>query len=67
MKSIQAMTQSEIGAFVQSYLREKGITVVLSGGALVSIYSSNKYVSRDLDMVNAILLKETLSENGCKR
>ena len=41
-----------MGAFVQSHLREKGIQVVLSGGAAVGIYSNNKYVSKDLDFVN---------------
>jgi hypothetical protein len=59
MIPIHKMTQSEIGAFVQSYLREKGITVILSGGALVSIYSSNQYVSKDLDMVNAYSAKRS--------
>jgi hypothetical protein len=52
MKPVEAMTQGELGAFVQSHLREKGIIVVLSGGASVSIYSNGRYVSRDLDMVN---------------
>ena len=57
-------TQNEIGAFVQSYLREKGITAVLSGGALGSIYSSNKYVSKDLDMVNAYSTKRSVLRDG---
>jgi len=52
MKSIQEMTQAELCAFVQSHLREKGINVVLSGGAAVSIYTANKYVSHDLDLIN---------------
>ena len=64
MKPIHEMTQSEIGAFVQSYLREKGITVILSGGALVSIYSSNKYGSKDLDMVNAYFDKKSVLRDG---
>jgi hypothetical protein len=51
LKSIKDMTQSEIAAFVQSRLRENGIDVVLSGGAYVAIYTSNKYVSLDLDMI----------------
>ena len=46
------MTVGEFGAFVQSHLRKSGIEVVLSGGATVSIYRSNKYVSHDLDLVN---------------
>jgi hypothetical protein len=46
------MTQAELGAFVQSYLRQKQIEVVLAGGAAVAIYSNNKYVSKDLDLIN---------------
>ena len=52
MKHIKNMTQAEVAAYVQSYLRKKGITVILSGGATVSIYSLNKYVSADIDLVN---------------
>lgn len=52
MKHIKNMTQAELTAYVQSHLWEKGITVILSGGATVSIYSANKYVSADVDLVN---------------
>jgi len=52
MKPINKMTQGELGAYVQSYLRDKGIEVILSGGAAVGIYSNYKYVSKDLDFVN---------------
>jgi hypothetical protein len=52
MKAISRMTQGELGAFIQSQLRKNGIEVVLSGGAAVAIYSDNKYVSRDLDLIN---------------
>jgi hypothetical protein len=51
LKPIKEMTQSELAAFVQSRLRENGIDVVLSGGACVAIYTRNKYVSLDLDMI----------------
>ncbi len=51
------MTNAELAAFIESHLLEKGIYVVLSGGACVSIYSSNKYVSMDLDLVNARFAK----------
>jgi hypothetical protein len=51
VKSISDMSQAELGAFVQSHLRDQGIDVVLSGGASVAIYSEGKYVSVDLDMV----------------
>jgi hypothetical protein len=52
MKPLSKMTQGEVGAFVQSRLREKGIEVILAGGAAVAIYSDNKYVSKDLDLIN---------------
>ncbi|MDP2599429.1 MAG: hypothetical protein Q8P84_01675 [Deltaproteobacteria bacterium] len=45
------MTVAEIGAAVCNHLKNNGISVVLSGGACVSIYSDNQYVSRDLDFV----------------
>ena len=52
MKAVSNMTQGELGAFVQSQLRENGIEAILSGGAAVAIYSNNKYVSKDLDLIN---------------
>lgn len=52
MKPIRTMTQAELGAYLQSHLDAQGIDVVLSGGAVVAIYTSGKYVSRDLDLVN---------------
>ena len=52
MKTVSKMTQGEFGAFIQSQLMKNGIEVVLSGGAAVAIYSNNKYVSKDLDLIN---------------
>ena len=52
MKSISRMTQAELAAYVQTYLRTKGISVVLSGGAAVAIYTGNKYVSADIDFID---------------
>lgn len=46
------MSQSELAAFIQDALQTEGITVVLSGGSAVSFYSKNKYVSKDLDLIN---------------
>ena len=57
MKPISQMTQGELAAFVQSHLQENGIDVVLSGGAVVSIYTENRYISLDLDFVPTFLLK----------
>jgi len=52
MKKIKNMSQVELAAYVQDSLHTEGIQVVLSGGSAVSFYSSNKYVSKDLDLIN---------------
>ncbi|MBC8335955.1 MAG: hypothetical protein ISR59_00050 [Anaerolineales bacterium] len=52
MKKINKMNEAELSAFVQAHLEKEGIDVVLSGGSVVTIYSNNKYVSKDLDLVN---------------
>ena len=57
MKQIKNMTQVELAAYVQTCLQKEGILVVLSGGSAVSFYSSNKYVSKDLDLINANFAK----------
>ncbi len=57
MKEVKNMTQMEVAAFVHSHLREQGVDVVLSGGASVSFYSGNKYVSKDVDLINVRLVK----------
>ena len=52
MKKIKNMSQVELAAYVQDSLQAEGIQVVLSGGSAVSFYSSDKYVSNDLDLIN---------------
>lgn len=52
MKRIRNMSQVELAAYIQDALQAEGIQVVLSGGSAVSFYSSNKYVSKDLDLIN---------------
>lgn len=52
MKTIKDMTQLEVAAFICSHLKEHAIEVVLSGGALTSYYSNNKYVSKDVDLID---------------
>lgn len=69
MIPIANMTQPEIGAFVVSHLNKEGIAVVLSGGAVVSIYSHAKYVSKDLDLVDIYFhkksrIKDAMNEIG---
>lgn len=45
-------TREEVAAAVCGALERAGIPVVLSGGAVVSIYSENEYESYDLDFVH---------------
>lgn len=54
MKPVGEMTIGELAAFVCTYLKEKGVDVVLSGGACVSLYTNNKYQSYDLDFIENI-------------
>jgi hypothetical protein len=45
------MPLEEVAALVCSTLEQHSILVVLSGGAAVSIYSNDEYVSYDLDFI----------------
>jgi hypothetical protein len=51
-----AMTREELGALVCETLHQHGIHVVLSGGAVVSIYSDSEYESYDLDFIRTDLV-----------
>ena len=51
------MTRLELAGLVSSTFQKAGVNVVLSGGSCVSIYSQEKYVSMDLDFVNAAFTK----------
>lgn len=57
MKSVRNMSQVELAAYIQDHLQEEGIKVVLSGGSAVSFYSSDQYVSKDLDLINTNFAK----------
>lgn len=59
MKQIKNMSQVELAAFIQDSLLEEEIQVVLSGGSAVSFYSSNQYVSKDLDLINIRFAKRS--------
>ena len=54
MKPVSEMSVGELAAYVCSRLAEQGINTVLSGGACVSIYSDNRYQSKDLDFIENI-------------
>jgi hypothetical protein len=65
----EATTLTELAAIVSNALEREGIIATLSGGAAVSIYSDNRYVSEDLDFVTVALVKElrvTLEPLGFK-
>jgi hypothetical protein len=60
VKPVASMTRLELAAFVANEFRRRRINVVLSGGSCVSIYSREKYVSIDLDFVNAAFTKRAV-------
>ena len=47
------MNIKEFAIYVAGELKKSGIDVILTGGAVVSIYSNNKYVSNDLDFLSS--------------
>lgn len=51
-------TLTELAAIVSEALEREGIVATLSGGAAVSIYSENRYVSEDLDFVTVAPVEE---------
>lgn len=60
MKAVRNMTRLELAGFIAAEFQRRNINVVLSGGSCVSIYSRDKYVSMDLDFVNAGFSKRSL-------
>lgn len=60
MKPVRDMSRLELAGFIAGAFEAKGISVVLSGGSCVSIYSGDRYVSMDLDFVNAAFTKRPL-------
>lgn len=57
MKPLAEMTRLELAAYIGAAFKRRDINMVLSGGSCVSIYSREKYVSMDLDFVNAAFTK----------
>lgn len=69
MKLENCKTIKEYALVVSQHLHESGIDNILTGGACVSIYSNEKYKSRDLDFlipgeVRLTDIKAALSELG---
>ena len=52
MKISSKLTIGEFAALIASKLRERGIEAALSGGAVVSIYTDNRYQSFDADFIS---------------
>ena len=46
-------TSVELAAIISQTLEQAGIIATLSGGGAVSMYSDNRYQSKDLDFVTA--------------
>lgn len=63
MKKIVEMNHAELAAYIQDALQKHGIQVVRSGGSAVSFYSSDQYVSNDLDLVNASFVRRSKIES----
>lgn len=51
-------TLKELAGLICEKLREHGINAVLVGGAVVSIYTNNRYASLDLDFITHAETKE---------
>ena len=70
MKKInQKMSLRDFAIAVAAILKEKNIDVILTGGAVVSIYSEGKYVSKDADFLSATdhqTIKQTMLNAGFK-
>ena len=63
------MSLKDFALVVAEILQKKDIDVVLTGGAVVSIYSNGKYVSKDVDFLSATdhqTIKAAMHEAGFK-
>jgi len=60
MINYKTCSEEELWKFVATHLESKGLSVVLVGGAVVSIYSEGAYRSGDLDFIVTSLFKGKL-------
>lgn len=70
MKDFSTISLKQLAFLVYTTLKEHGIEAILVGGACVSIYSENRYMSYDLDFVTYEDLKKVekpLETLGFKR
>jgi len=59
VKRIKEMSLGELAAYVCTHLEKNGIHCVLTGGACVSIYTENRYMSYDLDFIENLASDRT--------
>jgi len=57
---LKGLSLKDFAVVISGYLIKNGIEVILTGGACVSIYTDNKYMSYDLDFVLISLDKQSL-------
>lgn len=58
MKKInRKMSLRDFAVTVAAILKEQNIDLILTGGAVVSIYSEGKYVSKDADILSGQITK----------
>jgi hypothetical protein len=70
MKISKKMSVGEFAALVASHLQSKGISTVLTGGAVVSIYTENKYMSYDADFISPAdqkIINKAMQELGFEK
>ena len=67
MKRVKNLSQVELAAYIQDSLQTDGISAVLSGGSAVSFYSSDKYVSKDLDLINTNFAKRSKIKSAMEK
>lgn len=70
MKKISEQTSlKDLIGIIVSHLENRNISVVLVGGAAVSIYTDNKYMSKDIDFISSddhIKIASAMAELGFK-
>ncbi len=69
MKFTKKLTLEQFAVAVAAELKKHDIDVILTGGAVVSIYSTGKYVSKDADFLSATdhnTIKQVMTKLGFK-
>lgn len=67
MNDLSKISIKDLALIVGRKLEEYGIDAVLVGGACVSIYAHNRYISGDLDLISyegSAKIKHALAELG---